>query len=432
MIRRRAGSWIASMSLRSLPGARGSSENNDDVLMPILLATIIMSGLGFGLVLPGFLFMAERLGASPAMATSILAMYSVGQFVSTPVWGRLSDRYGRKPILVGTMFGQVIANLLIAFSADLWMLALGRGLSGLLAGLAPALAYVADVTPPEKRAQGMGSVGAAMSTGFMVGPALGGLMGGADAASATLLWPGLLAGGIALLTAIGGLLFLKESLPAEKRAMHHATSRGDGRRATLDILRRPALVQFVVLGLLVYTAMAMFETIFPLWSNRQFAWGPREVGISFTYLSLVVGVSQGLLVGRLVPVLGEGRIVMGALIAYAVGLVLMTEAPTWPFMMFGITLTAGGGAFFVTTMSSLVSRQAGAGEQGLVLGTYQSASWLGRCVGPPISGLLFKHWGLHSPLLAAALLMLPCLAVLTFTLSRSGVAQSVARPRNRH
>jgi MFS family permease len=418
------------MLLPSLPAARGSSANND-ALMPILLATIVMSGLGFGLLLPGFLFVAERLGASPTMATTILAMYSVGQFVSTPVWGRLSDRYGRKPVLVGTMFGQVIANLLIAFSADLWMLALGRGLSGLMAGLAPALAYVADVTPPEKRAQGMGSVGAAMSTGFMVGPALGGLMGGADAGSATLLWPGLLAGGIALLTAIGGLLFLKESLPAEKRAVPHGPSR-DGRRAALNVLRRPALAQFVVLGLLVYTAMAMFETIFPLWSNRQFAWGPREVGISFTYLSLVVGVSQGLLVGRLVPVLGESKIVLSALIAYAIGLVLMTQAPTWPLMMIGITLTAGGGAFFVTTMSSLVSRQADPGEQGLVLGTYQSASWLGRCIGPPISGLLFKHWGLHSPLLAAALLMLPCLAVLAFTLSGGGMAHSVARPRNRH
>lgn len=388
--------------------------------MPVLLATIVMSGLGFGLVLPGFLFVAERLGASPAVATTIIAMYSVGQFLSTPVWGRLSDRYGRKPILVGTMFGQVLANLLIALSNDLWMLAAGRGLSGLMAGLAPAMAYVADMTPPEKRAQGMGYVGAAMSLGFMVGPALGGLIGGADAASATMLWPGLLAASTALLTALGGLFFLRESLPVERRARRARAARSQGGGALLGLVRRPLLVQLVVLGFLVYTAMAMFETIFPLWSHRQFQWGPREVGISFTWLSVVVGLAQGLLVGRLVPWLGEGRIVAGGLVCYAIGLIAMTLAPTWFVMMCGITLTAGGGALYITTMSSLVSKQADPTEQGLVLGTYQSASWLGRCVGPPISGLLFKQLGVHSPLLAAALLMLPGLAILGSVLARSG------------
>jgi MFS family permease len=399
--------------------------------MPILLATIIMSGLGFGLVLPGFLFVAERFGASPAAATTIIAMYSVGQFLSTPVWGRLSDRYGRKPILVGTMFGQVLANLLIAFSTDLWMLAAGRGLSGLMAGLAPAMAYVADVTPPEKRAQGMGYVGAAMSMGFMVGPALGGLIGGADAASATMLWPGLLAAGVALATALGGLLFLKESLPQEKRARHATAAGGRKRGAMLEVMRRPVLAQMVLLGFLVYTAMAMFETIFPLWSNRQFEWGPREVGLSFTYLSVVVGVSQGLLVGRLVPVLGEGRIVIGGLISYAFGLVLMTQAPTWPLMMIGITFTAGGGAMFITTMASLVSKQADPTEQGLVLGTYQSSSWFGRCVGPPISGLLFKEIGTHSPLLTGALIMLPSLVILAAALSRARVAHAAGGGQTR-
>jgi MFS family permease len=184
-------------------------------------------------------------------------------------------------------------------------------------------------------------------------------------------------------------------------------------------MRRPALAVMVLLGLFVYTAMAMFETIFPLWSNRQFQWGPREVGVSFTWLSVVVGVSQGLLVGRLVPVFGEGRIVAAGLIAYAIGLLLMTQAPTWMFMMVGLTMTAAGGALYVTTMSSLVSRQADPREQGLVLGTYQSASWLGRCVGPPISGLLFKQLGAHAPLLAAALIMLPCLGIFAAASSRA-------------
>ncbi len=392
--------------------------------MPILLITIVLSGLGFGLVLPGMPFFAENLGASPMLATFILGLYAWGQFISTTIWGRLSDRFGRKPILVITNGGTAIAYLLMAFAPNVWVLAAGRALSGLMGGLAPAMAYVSDVTAPEKRAQGLGWVGAAMSLGFVVGPALGGVLGGSDAQSASLLVPGMVAFAIAGGTTLATIFFLKESLPADKRA-EAAQAKAQGRGLGLaELVRRPLMARLLILGFGVYVAMAMFETIFPFWAKARFQWGPREVGLSFTYLALVVGVMQGFVVGRVAPVIGEGRLAMAGIAAYAVGLVWMTLSPNWPLMLVGITLTSGGGGAFLTSMSSLVSKMAGASERGLVLGTYQSASWAGRACGPVMSGALFNTLGTHSPLLAGALLMLPCILLLSTIIARSPPTQA--------
>jgi MFS family permease len=387
--------------------------------MPILLITIVLSGLGFGLVLPGMPFVAENLGASPTLATFILGLYAWGQFLSTTIWGRLSDRFGRKPILIITNGGTAIAYLLMAFAPDVWVLAAGRALSGLMGGLAPAMAYVSDVTPPEKRAQGLGQVGAAMSLGFVVGPALGGVLGGSDAGSATLLVPGLVAFAIAGATTLATIFYLKESLPLEKRAEAARLKAAGGGLGLRELVRRPLMTRLLLLGFSVYIAMAMFETIFPFWAKAQFQWGPREVGLSFTYLAVVVGVTQGFVVGRLAPVVGEGKLAMAGLAAYAVGLVWMTQSASWPVMLVGITLTSGGGGAFLTAMSSFVSKMAGPTERGLVLGTYQSASWAGRSLGPVMSGTLFNVFGTHSPLLAGAALMLPCIFLLSTIMARS-------------
>jgi len=387
--------------------------------MPILLMTILLSGLGFGLVLPSFLFFAGNLGASPVVATTIIGLFSVGQFLSSPVWGRLSDRFGRKPLLVLSLAGQVASYLLLALADNLWMLALARGLNGLTAGNLPvAMAYVTDITPPEKRAGGLGLIGGAISLGFIVGPALGGVLGGSDAESANLFWPAITASAICFATCLSAIIFLRESLTPEQRERARGNSGESQLAATRRVFRNPALASMVLVGFLVYTAMALFETIFPLWAGARYGWGPREVGLIFTYLGLLVGLVQGVLVGRLVPVFGEGRLVTVGLISYCIGLLVMTQAPTWPVMMFGITFTAGGGALFITSMSALVTHQAAPTERGLVLGVYQSGSWMGRSIGPPISGLLFASLGVNSPLFTAACVIIPALVLVAVSRAR--------------
>lgn len=398
--------------------------------MPILLLTIMLSGMGFGLVLPAFLFYAENLGASATIAATIIGTYSIGQFIATPIWGRLSDQHGRKPILIVSMAGLTLSYLLLAFAENLWLLALSRLMSGLMAGnIAVAMAYVSDITPVEKRAQGMGYVGGSISLGFIIGPALGGLLGGADASSATLLWPGLAAAFISAVTLVA-TFFLQESRTKQQRDDANAAGGPGGLIAAKRVFQRPVIAQLVTVGFLVYFAMALFETIMPLWAQARFEWGPREVGLSFTYLGLVVGFVQAFLVGRLAPIFGEARLVMAGLTSYAIGLTIMTQAPVWQVMMFGITFTAGGGAMIITSMSSLVSSQAEEHERGLVLGVYNSGSWLGRSGGPPVSGLLFGNVGVQAPLYGAAVIVLSCLAFVVYCSARFTDPRTAAATSN--
>ena len=394
--------------------------------MPVLFIVIVLSGMGFGLVLPPFMFVATNLGASEMLAGFIVSSFAMGQFLATPYWGKLSDRYGRKPILIITMIGSSAAYLLMAWSDyvdSIWVLLAARFLTGLMAGnFAAATAYVADITPPEKRAQGMGMVGGAVSIGFMAGPAIGGVLSGNTVETASLLLPSLTAAGLCLLTMVAIMLFLKESLPPEKRnqggkpADQKAMKLGEG-SSFRHILARPVLAPMVLMGFLVFFAMTNFETTFPLWADARFEWGPRQVGFIFMYLGFIVMVTQMFLAGKLVPIFGEGKLLMAAVVSYVFGLLFMAtvpfilEPPSWEVMLFGITFTAAGGAMFNTASTSWVSKQAGDQERGAVLGLFQSAGWLGRSVGPTVSGLLFMTLGPNAPLFAAACFMAPVLLI---------------------
>ena len=236
--------------------------------MLILFLVCVLSAMGFGLVLPSLLFYAENLGATPDVATLIIAAYAVGQFISTPIWGRLSDRFGRKPILIISSAGMLLSYLLLAWSWNLWVLGLARGFGGLMADtFSAAAAYVTDITLPEQRAKGMGMVGAGMSVGFILGPALGGLLGGADAESASLFGPGLAAAGIAAFTVIAIALFLRESLPPEQREQLAEARHPSQLDALRRVLAQPLLAIMVFVGLFYSSAFALNETIFPLWSK---------------------------------------------------------------------------------------------------------------------------------------------------------------------
>jgi len=407
--------------------------------MPILFCVIVFSSMGFGLVLPPFVFVAKNLGATEMLAGFIVSSFAMGQFLATPVWGKLSDKHGRKPILILSMAGSTVAYALMAWadwSDSLWMLLGSRFLTGLMAGnFAAATAYVADITPPEKRAQGMGMVGGAVSIGFMSGPAIGGLLSGNTAATASLFGPSVAAASMSLLTLFAIVFFLRESLSPEQRA-HAAEQRAlmsqAGKGSFAHILSRPVLAQMVLMGFLVFFAMTNFETTFPFWAQAGFDWGPKQVGFCFMYLGFIVMLTQMFITGRLVPLFGEGRLLLTAVCSYMFGLVWMATVPfsvapeavtvalsfgpvsltnAELLMLFGITFTAFGGAMFNTASTSWVSKQAGEHERGAVLGLFQSAGWLGRSIGPTVSGFLFMTYGPNTPLFAGAMLMLPVFVI---------------------
>ncbi len=402
--------------------------------MAILFFIIVLTGMGFGLVIPPFMFVAQNFGASPMVAAFIISTFAMGQFVATPIWGRLSDRYGRKPVLALTMLGSTLAYGLMALadmSGNLWLLLGSRLATGLMAGnFAVATAYVTDITPADQRAQGMGMVGGAISLGFMMGPAIGGLLSGSTAETASLFWPSVAAAGMSLITLAAIALFLVESLPEEERATadQRAESKANNEGSFRDILSRPILGLMVVMGFLVFFAVTNFETIFPLWADAGFDWGPREVGFCFMYLALIVMVTQMFIVGRIAPIFGEGKLLLAAVASYIFGLLFMATVPfnftppSWQVMMIGITFTSFGGAMFNTASTSWVSKQAGDTERGAVLGLFQSAGWGGRSIGPTVSGFLFQTLGPSAPLFAGALMMLPVLAIVSLIRRRAAAS----------
>jgi MFS family permease len=323
---------------------------------------------------------------------------------------------------MGSIAGGMVGHLICAFAPNPFVLAFGRLLTGLMGGNIPvAMAYASDISPPDQRAKTLGTVGAALSLGFILGPMVGGLLGGADAASATLLWPGLAAAAVCLLAIIGAFFFLKESLPPEKRAgPRKAGEPVPGIGAFRHVVQRPVLGQLLTVGFLAYLAMAAFETNFPFWAGDRFGWGPREIGLSFAYLGVLVVAAQGLLVGPLVKRFGEKRLLIAGLCSYVFGLLVMSQSLLWQVMLFGITFTTTGSALYMTTVNSLVSKQAGESERGLVLGTFNTSSWLGRALGPGMIALLgVAGLGRDAPLFAAALLMLPCIAIVRSVRSRA-------------
>src|SRR5437763_10329946 len=226
--------------------------------MPILFLIVFVDLVGFGLIIPLLPFYAERFGASPQLVTALLAVFSLMAMISAPLWGRLSDRIGRRPVLMASMAAAALAYLWLGLASELWMLFAARAFAGICAGnIAAAQAYIADVTPPEKRARGMGMIGAAFGLGFIVGPVIGGIVAGSDLKTADLETPGLIAAGLSATALFGVVFLLRESLsPARARQTR-------GRIAALrGALGEPTLGRLLAVFFLVILAFSGMETTF--------------------------------------------------------------------------------------------------------------------------------------------------------------------------
>ena len=392
--------------------------------MPILFLIVFVDLVGFGLIIPLLPFYAERFGASPQLVTALLAVFSLMAMISAPLWGRLSDRIGRRPVLMASMAAAALAYLWLGLASELWMLFAARAFAGICAGnIAAAQAYIADVTPPEKRARGMGMIGAAFGLGFIIGPALGGLVAGNELATADLVSPGVIAAGLSAAAFLGVILLLPESLPTAVRRRP-----GRGRIAALSsAFRRPLLARLLLVFFLVILAFAGMESTFALWAMRQYGWGPAQIGYVFTYVGLLSAVMQGGLIGPLTRRFGEEWLMQSGFALIALGLLLLPFAGTLPPLIVAVTgLSIGMGAM-QPSLNSLISRRAGADEQGEVMGIAQSVGSLARVLGPIIAGALFEAFGRNSPFLWGALLVGGAL-LLSWRLPRGAAAAVMPQP----
>jgi multidrug resistance protein len=373
--------------------------------MRALFIVCVIDILGFGILIPLVPYMADRFGAPPWLITPILGAYSLCQLVAAPFWGRLSDRYGRRPILMSSLFGACLSYVILGFADNLWDLLLSRVLAGFMAGnLAAAFAYASDVSAPENRARALGTVGAAIGVGFMLGPAVGGLLAGSDEHTANFAIPAAVSAALSLL-AISLVFFM---LPESHSAEHRTTRRDGPQRRPLQLLRERPPLRFIVSGaFLVTCSQAILESIFVIWALNKFGFGPRMAGgVLFGLAFIAVGM-QGGGVRLLAPRLGEVRLAMCAIFAYVAGLVIVGWSRHLPLALVGLACCGVGSGLFSPSASALASKQATARDRGAVMGTYQSGLSLARAVIPFASGAVYAALGPGAPFLAGACITLP-------------------------
>lgn len=390
--------------------------------MPILFLIVLIDLIGFGLVIPLLPFYAERFHATPQAVTVLLATFSLMQMLSAPVWGRLSDRVGRRPVLMVSMGAAALAYLWLGFASAMWMLFAARALAGICAGnIAAANAYVADVTPPEKRAHGMGMIGAAFGIGFIIGPALGGIVAGNNLATADLRSPGLIACFLSLIAFLGVLFVLRESRP-----QNLALPPRKGRITALrDALTRKTLARLLLIFFLAILAFGGMEATFALWAMAQFGWGPEQIGYIFTYVGVLSALMQGGLIRRLVPRFGEEKLLVAGLSLIALGLLAIALAHNLALVIVAVSFLALGMGAMQPSLNSLISRRAGPEQQGEIMGVAQSVASLSRVLGPLFAGMLFSGLGRDAPFLAGTVLVVMA-AVLGFGIPP---AEPAAQPR---
>lgn len=375
--------------------------------MVALFLIVLVDLIGFGIIIPLLPFYAEHYQASPAQVGLLMAIYSAAQFISAPFWGRLSDRIGRRPVLLGTIFAAALSYIWLAFADTLIMLFMARAVGGLMAGnISTAFAYAADKTTKENRAMGMGMIGAAFSIGFILGPALGGILAGSDPASADFRTPSLAAAGLSALAFVLGLFVLKESLPADARAKIAGQTRTARMKALMDALKTPGIGILLILAFLATFVFAGLESTFAMWSRRQFGWGPEQNGYLFAFIGFFAALIQGGLLGRLAARFGVERLIFYGALALSLGMACVPFVTTVPQLVGAMTIAAIGFSITTPALNTAISVKGEADIQGGLMGVTRSATTLSRMTGPAVAGAAFGFIGLNSPYFSGAVIML--------------------------
>lgn len=355
--------------------------------------SVALDLVGFGIVLPILPLYAEDFGASPTKVGLLVASFSLMQLIFSPIWGRLSDRIGRKPLLLFSLVGTAVGSLLTGLAGSLWLLFAARiidGISG--ASVSVAQASVVDLAPADQRPRLLGMLGAAFGVGFVLGPALGAL-----AALGDHRLPFFLASGVAALNALVAWRRLPETHPSESRARAREDaerlSGGSGER-WFDM---PGVLPLVLVAFMALVAFSAFEATFALLGERRFELTQASTGAVFAGIGIVMVGVQGGLVHAAAKRFGEMRALQVGLMLNAAGLMVLADAHRWPELIAALALLVVGQGLVAPMATSLVGGRARSDRRGAVLGVQQSAGSLARVVGPAMGGFLFHHVGVSAP-----------------------------------
>lgn len=365
--------------------------------LTIVFLTVFLDLVGFGIVLP----LMPVYASLPAFAATslqiglLMASYSLMQFFFAPIWGRLSDQIGRKPILVIGLFGSAIAHFVYGLAESLTLLFIARLFAGIAgANIATAQAVIADVLPPEKRAAGMGMIGAAFGLGFVIGPALGGFLSSETFGNNHHLAP-FCAALLCLLNAIAAIFFLQETRKVNSKRWVSPLSMKPWKTA----LAQPGVPLILLLGFILITGFAAFEIALPLYGKYAYDWSLSNIGYVFAYIGVLITLVQGGMVRKLVPRYGETKMILVGFVLLTSALIIMSLGVSSTVLLLALIPMTMGFGLLSPSLSGLLSRITHQDHQGTVLGLYQSMNSLGRVVGPTMGGFFFavSASGLQGP-----------------------------------
>ena len=397
----------------------------------LVASVVFVDFVGFGLVIPVLPFWAERLGANAFGVGLVLTIYALAQFVCTPLLGSLSDRHGRRPVILISLLVETLSFILTALAGSLPFLLVARMVGGAGASnIGSAQAVVSDVTTPERRARGMGAIGAAIGLGFVVGPAAGGAL--ARISPTAPFWA---AAAVALVNALLVFRFLPEThSPRVSEPVQRASRSAiiaDGWRQAREL---PVVAWLVTINLLFTVAFSGMEAIFALFTQSEYHWTVKQASLAtgylFTYVGVIVVIMQGGLVGRLARRYGERRVLIGGLGLLALGLALLPFSAHLAVLLGALALLSIGDGAVSPSSSALLSFAAPKDAQGAVLGLLQAVGGLARVIGPLLAGGLFAAISPGAGFLAGALLCAAAGVVAARTLPVSGGFWASARARS--
>ncbi len=364
----------------------------------VIFLTVLIDLIGFGIIVPILPYYALTFGAHGFKLGILMGAFSGMQFIATTVLGRLSDRIGRRPVLLVTMAMNAFGYIMFARAGSYGVLLVARLISGLAGGnISVAQAYIADITTPEQRSRGMGMIGAAFGLGFIIGPAIGGLSGHYWGHPA----PGYFAAGLSLLNLVLAFRILPESLHEH----HRTTKRLWGLDHIADGLAEKRMRNLLIVFLLGSLSFAGYSTVVPLYTNVRFGWTERELGWLFTVIGIVGALVQGWGFGKMAERTGDRPLLVAGTIGMALSIAIVPFLPT-PLALYGGTaLLAFANAMFGPAATGMVSVLADPKEQGAMLGVAQSLGALGRLLGPETFGGLYDLRGATVAFLGAGAVM---------------------------
>lgn len=365
---------------------------NKKPLFSIILVVFI-DLLGFSLILPLLPYYAETFKANAFVTGLLVASYAVAQLIGAPLLGRLSDRYGRRPILLASIFGTFLGFLLLGFANTLWILFAARIIDGLTGGnLSIAQAYISDVTDEKSRSTGLGLIGAAFGLGFIIGPVTGGFLSQWGYAV-----PAFAAAAMSFINLILIFAWLPESLTAEKRAAMTEKRPAVTLGALFAALKRPFTGSLLITRFFFGVAFAIFQTIFSLYALNKFNLTAAQTGYVLTYVGVLSVITQGFLVGRITKKFREDILIVGSVALMGISLLGWALAPSLIILLIVLAPTSLSGGILNTLLSSTLTKSVAPQEIGGILGLSASVESSTRILAPILGGALLQQLGTWAP-----------------------------------